>query len=255
MSPRVRHDWLLSRLPSNRRPLSKQSNAFPYHRRLRIEPLEDRRLLANVTVGNVLDVVNGNTSSIANLIANNGGDGISLREAVLAANATAGADSVLFASSLSGATITLGGTEIAITEALTIDARPLAQNVTINAGFFSRIFNITATTGDFTLGGLTLTGGRSSSGGGAIRSATAGKLGVERSDLSVNVSGFGGGAISAIGNVELNQCTVNFNRTSDFGGGGIRTSGNSTLTETTVNGNHIQSGYDPAGGGISAGGM
>ena len=62
--------------------------------------------------------------------------------------------------------------------ALTIDARPLAANVTINANQLSRIFNITATTGDFTLGGLTLTGGQTHSGdigaGGAIRSLTTG---------------------------------------------------------------------------------
>ena len=41
----------------------------PYRRRPRFEPLEDRRLLANVTVGNLNDVVNGKTTSIAALIA------------------------------------------------------------------------------------------------------------------------------------------------------------------------------------------
>lgn len=105
----------------------------PLNRPLSFEPLEDRRMLASVTVGNNLDVVNGDTSSIANLIAGDGGDGISLREAILAANATAGADGITIAAALSGQTITLGGTELQLTEALTIDARPLAENVTINA--------------------------------------------------------------------------------------------------------------------------
>ena len=132
---------------------------IPLQRHLRFERLEDRRLLAGVLVGNNLDLVNGDTTTIANLIASDGGDGISLREAILAANATAGADQVTFAAALSGQTITLGGTELAIAEALTIDARPLAANMTINANQLSRIFNITAASGDFMLGGLTLSGG------------------------------------------------------------------------------------------------
>lgn len=52
--------------------------------------LEGRRLLAGV-VGNNLDVANGNTVSIADLIGDDGDDGISFREAILADNATAGA--------------------------------------------------------------------------------------------------------------------------------------------------------------------
>jgi hypothetical protein len=156
-------------------------------RPLRLEALEDRRLLAGVVVGNNLDVVNGNTTTIALLIANDGGDGISLREAILAANATAGADEVTFAAALSGQTITLGGTELAISEALTIDARPLAANVTINANQLSRIFNFTSTTGDFILGGLTLTRGRTtgnSMGGGAIRSDSNDGLSIDQCTVS-----------------------------------------------------------------------
>ncbi len=67
-------------------------NHDTHARSLRFESLEDRRLLAAVTVGNNSDLVNGNTGSISALIGNNGGDGISLREAILAANATSGAD-------------------------------------------------------------------------------------------------------------------------------------------------------------------
>src|SRR5262245_19759005 len=97
-------------------------------RRLRFEPLEDRRLLAGVVVGNSSDVVNGTTTSIANLIANPGADGISLREAMLAANVTAGADTITFAADRSGTTITLSGGDIVIAESVTIDAQPLAVN-------------------------------------------------------------------------------------------------------------------------------
>ncbi|MGI9350341.1 MAG: DUF4347 domain-containing protein, partial [Rhizobiaceae bacterium] len=52
--------------------------------------------LATVTVDTTSDAANGDTSSIANLIANDGGDGISLREAIMAANNTAGVDDIHF---------------------------------------------------------------------------------------------------------------------------------------------------------------
>jgi predicted outer membrane repeat protein len=57
----------------------------------------------------------------------------SLREVIGAANGSVSDDMITFAPALSGATITLGGAEIEIAEAVTIDARPLAQNLTINA--------------------------------------------------------------------------------------------------------------------------
>lgn len=59
-------------------------------------PLAPRVVLAaSVAVTSTTDVIDGNTSSIANLIANPGPDGvISLREAITAANNTAGADTI-----------------------------------------------------------------------------------------------------------------------------------------------------------------
>ena len=52
---------------------------------------------ASVSVNSTTDVSDGDTSSIANLIANRGADGvISLREAIEAANNTAGSDSIAF---------------------------------------------------------------------------------------------------------------------------------------------------------------
>ena len=49
-----------------------------------------------ISVTNTLDNINGDTSSIAALIAGDGGDGISLREAITAANNQAGADTIEF---------------------------------------------------------------------------------------------------------------------------------------------------------------
>ncbi|MEE9168327.1 MAG: hypothetical protein V3U73_01105, partial [bacterium] len=52
---------------------------------------------SGVTVTTSGDVVDGITTSIANLIANQGADGkISLREAITAANNTAGLDTIKF---------------------------------------------------------------------------------------------------------------------------------------------------------------
>jgi hypothetical protein len=63
---------------------------------------------ATVTVDTTTDVLDGNTNSIALLIANKGADGkISLREAIMAANNTAGADTVLFSAAINGTPITL----------------------------------------------------------------------------------------------------------------------------------------------------
>ena len=66
--------------------------------KLDFQTLEPRNLLATVVVGTAEDLVSptANTSSIAGLIANDGGDGISLREAIVAANNTDGADTVTF---------------------------------------------------------------------------------------------------------------------------------------------------------------
>ena len=87
------------------------------------EPLEDRVLFSTVTVSNVLDVVNGTTTSIAALIASDGGDGISLREAITAANADSGVtDTIAFNIAGGGPhTITPGSALPNITDTIIID--------------------------------------------------------------------------------------------------------------------------------------
>ncbi len=62
-----------------------ESKLALYHRPLRLEPLEDRRLLALVTVTTPLDTIDFN-------------DGVtSLREAIFATNTVPGADTINFA--------------------------------------------------------------------------------------------------------------------------------------------------------------
>ncbi len=181
----------------------------------------------------------------------------SLREAIELVNNNPGAETITFDAALSGDTITLSGTELEVTDALTIDATALAQNVTIDANAASRIFNITATTGNFTLAGLTLTGGRSTEsfdGGGAIRSSTTDNLTIDQSTISGNSTDgtlSSGGGIYALGAVTLANSTVNENSTSGIAalGGGIFSSGGITLTSSTVSGNRT-TGELASGGGI-----
>jgi parallel beta-helix repeat protein len=78
-------------------------------------------------VTNASDLINGDTSSIAALLANDGGDGISLREAITAANYTAngvgGVDQIFFdIGTGSPQTIYLNSALPVITDGVTIDA-------------------------------------------------------------------------------------------------------------------------------------
>jgi hypothetical protein len=81
-----------------------------------------RHVIATLTVTNSSDVVDGDTSSVAALLGNSGADGISLREALLAANASAGGDVIEFAIAGSGVqTIHLQSALPVITDALLIN--------------------------------------------------------------------------------------------------------------------------------------
>ena len=83
-------DWkflLGRRLPKGRRRNHRIEGSL--HRRLTSEALEDRRMLATITVDTDISSTDGDVSSIANLIATPGADGnISLQEAIQAANNT-----------------------------------------------------------------------------------------------------------------------------------------------------------------------
>lgn len=257
MARSTRHDWFswkssLSHQPGQQRPTRRQ----PFHRRLRIEPLEDRRLLALVTVNTLNDTVDFN-------------DGVtSLREAIFATNLVGGADEIQFAPSLTSggpATITLKQGELATTDSLTITG-PGANLLTIDAsgndptpdtnnGDGSRVFNIndgiSGNTLDVSISGLTLTGGDAgdSIGGGAVLSHE--NLAITNSTISGNsasggfAGGFGGGILaSGKVNVTITSSTISGNSAGD--GGGI-SSGNVTVTSSTISDNSAR-----FGGGIWA---
>jgi hypothetical protein len=187
----------------------------------------------------------------------------SLREAIALANANPGGDLIEFDAALSGQTIALGGTELAITDAVIIDASMLSNNVTINAGGQSRVLNIDDPSianeaFDVTLAGLTLTGGNTTASaqnaGGGIRSMSHGVLTLNDSTVTGNRTegedGTGGG-IHALGELVLTRSTVSGNSTAgpDAYGGGLAAYGQLTLTNSDVIGNST-TGDQAHGGGI-----
>ncbi len=221
-----------------------------YRRPLRLEPLEDRRLLAVVTVTTLADTVDLN-------------DGVtSLREAIFATNTVPGADTIDFAPALTESSpgkLLLEHGELAIADELTING-PGASLLTIDAQQQSRIFNITATTGDFSVSELKLTNGQTTGAeaevfdttfsGGAIRSVTSGLLTIQQCVIASNStsgSRTGGGGVFAVGNVTIVQSELSGN--SSPAGGGVYSGQNVSIDSSTISGNSA-TGSNGGGGGV-----
>ena len=136
----------------------------------------------------------------------------SLRQAIEDANQTAGADKIQFSSQLKGKEIILTSGELEISDDVSIDGGGI--DITINGNNNSRIFAIddldAANQLDVTIDKLTLTGGSSNKGGGAI--ANSENLLVSQSEIVGNENTSleatdGGGAIrnSDTGKINLEQ--------------------------------------------------
>jgi CSLREA domain-containing protein len=187
------------------------------------------------------------------------GNGCTLREAINAANADAGAETITFAPALTSggpATISLLTALPNITTDMTIQG-PGANLLTVErnsgAGTNFRIFTIN--TGTVIISGLTISKGvlASSGQGGGIFNNTGATLTINNCAISgnqVGSSGFGGGIYSA-GTLTLNSSTINNNHVNTSGGegGGIYDAGASmNINNSTISGN--TTGTDSKGGGI-----
>ncbi|MBA4107444.1 MAG: hypothetical protein C0485_17040 [Pirellula sp.] len=224
-------------------------------RSLHCERLEDRRLLAVVTVDTEFDLVDFND------------DKTSLREAIFATNTVPGADEIRFDFGHDGpTTILLTQGELAITDAVSVIG-PGASLLTIDGQLGSRLFNVGATAGDVAFRGLTLTRGQTTGdnisladvinqthSGGAIRSFSSGLLTLDQVDVVSNgTTGVyaSGGALFVTGPLAMTLSKVRGNIASGANseGGGVAVIGATSITATTFSGNRAA-----RGGGVSASG-
>ena len=195
-----------------------------------------------------------NTFTVTTL--NNSGAG-SLRQAITDANANAGADTILFASGLTG-TIALAGPLPNLRDDVTLTG-PGANRLTVAraVGLYwniCRIFTVdngTGTPPTVRISGLTMYQGVSSTGGGLYSN----KANVALTDCAINFnSGSNGGGIhNNQGTMTLTRCTIS--RNNGISGGGLSNVGGTlTLINCTVCYNYVSVSSnlgEPLGGGIA----
>ncbi len=188
----LRRGWLVRRRPVRRRVTSwgRPSNAAA-----ECQILEERVLLSTITV-----------TSLADTLAAGAAGGVTLRDAIQAANTDTSVDGsvageagvenvIVFQAGLNGKVALTNG-QFTITSSLAIQGLG-AANTIIDAQHNSRVFDITSTAGDVALGGLTIENGKTidngsqdtspgTGEGGAIRSVATGSLTITNSTLSGN---------------------------------------------------------------------
>jgi CSLREA domain-containing protein len=254
--------WLRNR-PSTRAPGSRaQRRPAAARFRPRLETLEGRWLPSQValTVTTLADEVDPRDNVL------------SLREAILAANAGSQTDKFTINVAVSG-TIDLftplphldnniaiqgpGASSLTVERAAGVHfSSPVAVRIiTVDAGQTASLSGLTIANGDgggilnnrgatLTVSGCALSGNSNSwnSGGGIENGGT---LTVSSSTLSGNSSFGEGGGIDNYGTLTVSGCTL-IGNSSARGGGGIDSEGTATVTDSTLSGNS-----SPFGGGIS----
>lgn len=181
--------------------------------------------------------------------ANDDGPG-SLRQALIDANLTTTADTIVFASSLSGQTITLSSGRMNIDESVSIIG-PGPQSLTINANGYDQIFDIysDSKTLNVTISGLTLTGASTTLGGGAISNWDE-NLTVDNVVLTANNAAYGAAIYHEGPDGELTiKNSVITDNIADIGGGGIAVNiaADLLIQDSVITGNEA----DSEGGGVS----
>lgn len=227
------------------------------------EALEVRSLLSAINVTTTDDVVDGDVASLAALQAAPGSDGfISLREAILAANATAGADTInvpagAFTLTIAGQDEGLGATgDLDVTDDLTIagesSSTTILQAGASAAAGIDRVLHAHSLA-SLSLSALAIRHGNpgntandgSDDGGGLL--VSGGDVTLRHVSVIDNIAFGGGLAIGASGTSSaiLIESTVSDNLAAGSGGG-IFNAGTLTIVGSTINDNHA--GVD--GGGV-----
>ena len=169
----------------------------------------------------------------------------SLREAITAANAATGADTITLPAGIY--TLTFGSQLPAVDSAITINGSGAANtiiqaNASANTATY-RVFEVTSS-GNLTLDSLTVRNGRCNgscanvtNGGGGI--LNGGALIVSNVTFSANSATYGGGGMynDISSSPTLTNVTFSGNSATDYGGGMYNTSSSPTLTNVTFSGN------------------
>lgn len=197
-----------------------------------------------LTVDTTSDIVDGNTSNVATLLANKGADGfISLREAIIAINNDSetgwriNLDSGTYSLSRAGDGEDFASTgDLDINSSITIAGSGAATTIIDGSSMADRLFEVTGS-GSLMISNVTLTGGSGDVyAGGAI--SNAGVLSVQDVVFIGNETGNSdGGAIYSSGSTTLDRVAV-VNNTSGANGGGIHVqAGTLELSNATISGN------------------
>jgi hypothetical protein len=208
--------------------------------RFQLESLESRRLLSTLTVSSVADSGTG-----------------SLRARIAAAQS---GDTINFAPTLGGQTITLTSGVLSIAKSLTIQGLG-ANQLTIHGASGYRIFNISGSTSQVAIRDLTITGVAGFTGGAIFNTAALTVSGCTlagHSSVYYYPGGWGSGPGAAIynsGTLIVSNSTLSGNRAEDGpgglggAGGAIYNSGTLTVSGSILSGNSAGYGYGAGGGG------
>ena len=208
-----------------------------------------------MVVDTVNDVLDGDTSSVASLIASRGADGfISLREAIIASNNTAGHEGIFLGDgvydlSRAGTGENLADTgDLDITGALTLSGTG-SGTVTIDGNAIDRVFEIRSG-GSAYFTDMTITGGTATaSNGGGIYINSGGSMVITDAVISSNTAtttGDGGG-ISNSGTLHADSIRVTGN-SAQTGGGILNFSTVAVITNSLIDNNTATLG----GGGVQS---
>ncbi len=159
-----------------------------------------------------------------------GAGDLSLREAIEAAGPNPGNDTVTFAASLNGQTITLAGTELLVKGDATITG-PGASLLSISGNNASGVFQIAAGA-NVSVSGLAIKHGNALSGGGGFYNQ--GTLTITDSTISESTAYSGGGVLNK-GTLTITGSTISGNPAAY--GGGIYNNGTVTITNSTISAN------------------
>jgi len=201
---------------------SKRRGFFSGTRRLLVEPLEDRRLLATFTVDTLVDEFDGNFSP---------GD-FSLREALFRADQDDVVDTIDFQAGLTG-TIRLNGNALAIRKGVNING-PGPDKLTVSGDNRSQVFVAVVFGAQFggesitvSISGLTITEGNAGNGGGGGVAADSDnpeeplRLVLNRVNITNNTAFFGGGIFAEGSVVTILNSSISRN-VAQRDGGGVR---------------------------------